>query len=92
MNTVERPRPADMAGEQPPDFHDERVERRRAQRLDHVSPQLLPLLRSPGSADALTTDADDDHFGTPILGIVVAVLISIPMWCGVILAAQAIVG
>ncbi len=83
---------ADMAGQQPPGLLDEPVERRRAKRLDQVSPQLIPLLRAPGSLDLSPSDADEDHFGAPILGILVAVLISIPMWCGVILAAQAIVG
>ena len=54
-------------------------DRRRPGRIEDVSPELIPLMRHP---DDLEPDRDDIR---PMTGIVVAVLLSVPVWAGIAL-------
>ena len=92
MNMTERPGLGDLVAERLPVGQDEFVERRRANRLAEVSPQLLPLLRSGGTIDLTNEDVQGDVGATPMLGILIAAALSVPLWCGVILVAQAVIG
>ena len=60
-------------------------DRRRPGRLDDVSPELIPLLRHP---DDLEPDRDDAR---PATGIVIAVMLSVPLWAGMALLVRWIV-
>jgi hypothetical protein len=75
------------------DGQDKSLDRSRANRDTDLSPELLPLLRGPGNVCLSSPEYDDDqHVGAPMLGIFVAAALSIPLWCAVILAAQALIG
>ena len=82
MNTVDRPRLEELTVECPSDVHAQPGERRRAQRRDDVSAALVPLLRSPGALDMSQPEyGEDDHVGTPMLGILFGIALSVPLWC-----------
>lgn len=72
------------------------TERRRPERLDHVNPVLIPLLRSmlaPGLPLNTETDlAFDRGKLAPSTGIAVAILLSLLLWAVIGLAAWAILG
>ena len=56
-----------------------RVERRRPGRIESVSPHLLPLLRD-GAARSPDHGEHQQNDLTPVVGIAIGVLISIPIW------------
>ena len=62
----------------------EHKDRRRPGRPDHVNPNLIPLLRGKAVPALLASDGLDPPYGpehaTPLLGIAVSVILSIPLW------------
>jgi hypothetical protein len=70
------------------------AERRRPERLDHVSPDLIPLLRgevTPGQPLIYETDR---LYGRgdlkPVFGIAVGLFLNLPLWVYISFAAWAI--
>jgi hypothetical protein len=61
-------------------------DQRRAGRLEHVSPALIPLLRNPGQY----VDADDSDPLAPTRGIAVALLLSVFIWALIGLGVRSI--
>ncbi len=70
-------------------------DRRRPGRLDHVNPNLVPLLCGAAVPRRLLGDEIDQPYGLkhamPMLGIAVSVILSIPLWGVLGLVAWAIV-
>ena len=71
--------------------------RRRPGRRDQVSPDLVPLLRSPTTADICDPlpgkmDAGfvEDNLAS-VKGIVFALLLSVPLWAGIVFAVWLVV-
>lgn len=63
--------------------------RRRPGRSDQVSPHLIPLLRSPATADIPmppSGELDTPPFGDdlmPVRGIIFGLALSVPLWAGI---------
>ena len=59
-------------------------ERRRPGRPDYVNPNLVPLLRGEALPERPLNDEINSSYGlehaTPLLGIAVSVILSIPLW------------
>ena len=69
-------------------------DRRRSGRPDYVNPNLVPLLRGEAVPDRLLNNEIELSYGlehaTPLLGIAVSVILSIPLWGVLGLVAWAI--
>ena len=71
--------------------------RRRPGRLKNVSPDLVPLLRSPATADISRPslgEADTQFIEdslAPIKGIMFAMALSVPLWAGIGALARMVV-
>ena len=71
--------------------------RRRPGRLKNVSPDLVPLLRSPATADIRgpSLGEADAQFRedslAPVKGIMFAVALSVPLWAGISALAWVVV-
>ena len=76
------------------EFQRQEADRRRPRRAAEVNPYLVPLLRGKAEAALLASDDLDPFHGlehtTPMLGIAVGAIISIPMWSFLGLVAWAI--
>ena len=76
------------------DLQRENDDRRRPGRSNDVSLNLVPLLRGEAAPDLLVSDEIDPSYGlehaTPMFGIAVALVMSIPLWGVLGLVAWAI--
>ena len=71
--------------------------RRRPGRRDQVSPDLVPLLRSPTTADICEPslgEADaqfiEDNLAS-VKGIMFALVLSVPLWAGIVFAVWSVI-